>query len=68
MAGLSFFRVYTFEHVAVANVSSDAEIAAILDECFRRGGVDQDAMQRWQAAIRDADEQEIPTPGSRWGR
>jgi hypothetical protein len=66
--GSPFFRVSTFRYVSVANVSSDAEIAMILDECFRRGGVDQDAILRWQAAIRDAGEPQSVPRGPSWGR
>jgi hypothetical protein len=66
--GSPFFGVYTFKYFSVANVSSDTEIASILDECFRRGGFDQEAMSRWERQIREAIEQsEIPI-GPSWGR
>jgi hypothetical protein len=48
-------RVY-FQGLAFAQVTSDAEIAALIDECFRRGGFDQDAMKRWEARVREVSE------------
>ena len=66
--GPPFFRVCTFKYVSVADVSSDFEIAAILDECLRRGGVDQDAMLQWQAEIREASEPQRALTGPSWGR
>jgi hypothetical protein len=54
--GSAFFRVSTFQGLAFAQVTSDAEIAALIDECFRRGGFDQDAMKRWEARVREVSE------------
>jgi hypothetical protein len=66
--GFAFFRVCSFRYGSFANVTSDAEVAAILDECFRRGGFDQEAISRWEAQVREAGERPPPPVGPSWGR
>jgi hypothetical protein len=46
--------------------STDAEIAAIAADCFRQGGLDQDAWAKWQAGSLTPDESWLGMPKPQW--
>jgi hypothetical protein len=66
--GPPFFRISTFKQTYFANVTTDAEVAALLDEFFRRGGVDQQALEHWEARARAAGEPKNLASAAPWAR
>ena len=67
--GNAFFRTSTCRYILAADVGTDAEIAAIIDECFRRVGVDHGALARWEADKLKAQERPQFTPrANTWER
>jgi hypothetical protein len=51
------------------NASTDNEVAAIVAEFFRRGGVDHEAISKWEAATREANMATPAVPTKKtWGR
>jgi hypothetical protein len=66
--GPPFFRVCDFKYVSVANVSSDSEISNIASECFRRGGLDEEAMSSWKSQTLGSPERSFASNEQSWGR
>jgi hypothetical protein len=54
--------VSAFEHWPHTDVSVHAEIAALIGKCFRRGGIDLQAVASWEARFRaESKPKSVPT-------
>ena len=51
------------------NASTDFEIAAIVAECFRLGGVDREALAKWETDKREFEASLLAPPVNKtWGQ